>query len=167
MKWILAFSFGLLYSTVHASEIRYGQNPSITSSSITVVGTIQGSTIAATTCLEEPANGSNFIVGCNSNANVGINNSAPAARLHISSGTLLIDGNAANSFQIGNSSFTIHSSNIWNMGCVTTAKLMATAPPDHSATNINTAINCTDFDLYHSTGTGVDQWRNERTGVGP
>ena len=41
--------------------------------------------------------------------NVGIGTTLPAVKLHMSSGTLLIDGNAANSFRIGTSSMIVTS----------------------------------------------------------
>lgn len=57
----------------------------------------------------------------------------------------------------------------WVVGCVPSATLRAIAPNTHSPGSgiITTVYNCTDFDIYTSTGVGIDQWRNTRTGLGP
>jgi hypothetical protein len=49
---------------------------------------------------------------------------------------------------------------------VTAATLQATSCPTHPSTPCIVGNN-TDFDVYTSTGSGVDDWRNTRTGVGP
>jgi hypothetical protein len=54
------------------------------------------------------------------------------------------------------------------LGGYTAAELQALACPSFSAgSKVCMAINLTDYDLYTSTGSGVGDWRNSRTGVGP
>lgn len=51
--------------------------------------------------------------------------------------------------------------------CFAASALRATAPHKHIANAwISFVFNCTDFKLYHSTGSGVGQWANEG-GTGP
>lgn len=94
---------------------------------------------------------------------VGIGTTSPATELHMSSGTLTVDGNVAIAFQGGGSAA------YFSNACVSAATLRATAPSSvgQSATNVVTVTNCTDFDLYSSTGGTTGQWRNTRTGNGP
>lgn len=63
-------------------------------------------------------------------SSVGIGTTSPAAKFHVSSGTLLVDGDAATSFQVGVSSFIINSSGTVGIG---------TASPDYGLEVINSA----------------------------
>ena len=89
--------------------------------------------------------------------NVGIGTTGPAQKLHMSSGTLLIDGNAATPFQIGISSFVIRSSGAFSPQARTKAQIDLMTP-----VAVGEYIDCTDCTLpglCRSSGTAVAQWR--------
>ena len=70
--------------------------------------------------------------------------------------------------QAGNAvQWAINLGGIMQHACIAAATLRTTVPPNHSATVNNTVLNCDDDDIYTSTGTAINQWRNSRTGTGP
>lgn len=56
---------------------------------------------------------------------------------------------------------------LYSVQCTTETTLQTMAPAGYNGRNKILAFGCNTSDMFISTGSGTDQWRNSRTGAGP